>query len=128
MYDLSDEELDQAIERAVERNMIVYDQDTRANISKKLIYLMCDIMDGEEEKMKTLLVPSDVYIEFDPLKFCLENGEDYYHMYGVDIIRDKRLNQEGVKKFIEKYSITFPPDKESLVLGFGEDQVLLGAV
>ena len=108
---LSDSELDQKLKEASDRNLIFYDANS-GDISKRLIYLM---FSWTEDTLRAILIPTDAYPDFDWEK----------PLYGVDIVRDRRLNHDRTEALLKKHSITLSNNKDQLVLGlFGESAVL----
>ena len=108
---LSDSELDQKLQEATDRNVMFYDTDS-GDISKRLIYLMFSYT---EDTLRAILIPTDAYPDFDWEK----------PLYGVDIVRDRRLNQDCTEALLERYGIGLSSGKSQLVLGlFGESAVL----
>ena len=108
---LSDSELDQKLKEASDRNLIFYDANS-GDISKRLIYLM---FSWTEDTLRAILIPTDAYPDFDWEK----------PLYGVDIVRDRRLNQDRTEALLKKHNITLSNNKDQLVLGlFGESAVL----
>ena len=112
---MKDYELYGRIKQCIEKNMIVYDGDEVNTITKRLIYYMYDI---SVDKMQKLYIPTDVFPEFDFAQ----------PQYGVEIVRDRRLNYDESKKLIKDFDISLPYGKEQLVLGVWGDESLLGAV
>jgi hypothetical protein len=112
---MNDHEFYGRIKYAVDKNIIVYDSETNLNITKKLIYLMYD---ASFDKMEQLYIPTDVYPDFDFAQ----------PQYGVEIIRDRRLNYDESKKFLEDFDFTLWSPKQQIVLGIWGDEALLGAV
>lgn len=46
-------------------------------------------------------------------------------LYGVDIVRDRRLNQDRTEALLKKHNVTLSNNKNQLVLGlFGQSAVL----
>lgn len=108
---LLDYELDQKLQEATDRNVMFYDKDS-GDISKRLIYLMFSYT---EDTLRAILIPTDAYPDFDWEK----------PVYGVDIVRDRRLNHDRTEALLKKHNITLRNDKDQLVLGlFGESAVL----
>lgn len=108
---LSDSELDQKLQEATDRNMMFYDANS-GDISKRLIYLM---FSWTEDTLRAILIPTDAYPDFDWEK----------PVYGVDIVRDRRLNQDRTEALLKKHNITLSNNKDQLVLGlFGQSAVL----
>lgn len=108
---LLDYELDQKLQEATDRNVMFYDKDS-GDISKRLIYLMFSYT---EDTLRAILIPTDAYPDFDWEK----------PVYGVDIVRDRRLNQDRTEALLKKFDITLWHDKSQLILGlFGESAVL----
>ena len=108
---LSDSELDQKLQEATDRNVMFYDKNS-GDISKRLIYLMFSYT---EDTLRAILIPTDAYPDFDWEK----------PLYGVDIVRDRRLNQDCTEALLERYGIGLSSSKSQLVLGlFGESAVL----
>lgn len=112
---MNDWELNGRIKDAVEKNILFYDPDGEGNITKRLVYLMYGHSD---DLLERVLIPTDVYPEFDFSE----------PLYGVKFVRDKRLNYEGSKKIIEEHEISYPCNKDQLIVGVWGDQTLLGAV
>lgn len=112
---MNDHELYGRIKHAVDKNVLVFDSDVNMTITKRLIYLMYDV---SVDQMEQLYIPTDVYPDFDFVQ----------PQYGVEIIRDRRLNYDESKKFLEDFDFTLPRNKEQLVLGIWGDETLLGAV
>ena len=113
--DYSDEELIDLLERGIERNVIVYD-DTSINIERRLIYFMYG---ANEDDLHTVIIPTDVYPNFD---FA---GK----MFGVGFLRDGRLNTGGA--ILGAYGASggeLPAGKSGLVIGVGQNSVVLGGV
>lgn len=108
---LLDYELDQKLKEASDRNMMFYDANS-GDISKRLIYLM---FSWTEDTLRAILIPTDAYPDFDWEK----------PVYGVDIVRDRRLNQDRTEALLKKHNITLSNNKDQLVLGlFGQSAVL----
>ena len=108
---LSDSELDQKLQEATDRNVMFYDKDS-GDISKRLIYLM---FSWTEDTLRAILIPTDAYPDFDWEK----------PLYGVDIVRDRRLNHDRTEALLKKHNITLSNNKDQLVLGlFGKSAVL----
>ena len=108
---LLDYELDQKLKEASNRNMMFYDANS-GDISKRLIYLM---FSWTEDTLRAILIPTDAYPDFDWEK----------PVYGVDIVRDRRLNQDRTEALLKKHNITLSNNKDQLVLGlFGQSAVL----
>lgn len=112
---MNDHEFYGRIKYGVDKNMLVFDAETNANMTKRLIYLMYDI---SVDQMEKLYIPTDVYPDFDFAR----------PQYGVEIIRDRRLNHDESEKLIEDFDISLPYGKQQLVLGVWGDETLLGAV
>jgi len=112
---MNDWELNGRIKDAVDKNILFYDPDGEGNITKRLVYLMYGHSD---DLLERVLIPTDVYPEFDFSE----------PLYGVKFVRDKRLNYEGSKKIIEEHEISYPCNKDQLIVGVWGDQTLLGAV
>lgn len=111
---LLDYELDQKLQEATDRNLMFYDENLSysRDISKRLIYLM---FSWTEDTLGAVLIPTDAYPDFDWEK----------PLYGVDIVRDRRLNQDCTEALLKKLDITLRYDKSQLILGlFGESAVL----
>jgi hypothetical protein len=109
---LLDYELDQKLKEASDRNMIFYDENSSRDISKRLIYLM---FSWTEDTLRAILIPTDAYPDFDWEK----------PVYGVDIVRDRRLNHDRTEALLKKHNITLSNNKDQLVLGlFGKSAVL----
>jgi hypothetical protein len=111
---LSDSELDQKLREANEHDLIFYDPNS-GDISKKLIYFMFSYT---EDTLETILVPTDVYPDFD-----WENP-----LYGVDIVRDRRLNENRTEGILKKHNITLSRSKSQLILGLYGKSAVLGMV
>lgn len=112
---MKDYELYGRIKQCVEKNIMVYDLDDYGSITKRLIYYMYDI---SVDKMEKLYIPTDIFPDFDFAQ----------PQYGVEIVRDRRLNYNESEKLIEDFGITLPRVKTQLVLGVWGDESLLGAV
>ena len=112
---MTDEELRARIEKGVERNLIVFDPEATGAVTKRLIYTMWSI---SLDKLTRLHIPTETFPEFD----------FYERQYGVKIVRDRRLNIEETKKFMEEFNMSYAPAKSLLVVGTWDDECLLGMV
>ena len=112
---MKDYELYGRIKQCVEKNILVYDSETNLTTTKRLIYLMYDV---SVDKMQKLYIPTDIFPDFDFAQ----------PQYGVEVIRDRRLNYDESEKLIKDFDISLPYGKEQLVLGVWGDESLLGAV
>jgi hypothetical protein len=118
---LSDHDLGEAIKKGVIRNIVALDESVEGITTVRLIYSMWDI---SFDKMEKLYIPTDVYPDFD----------FYKRQYGVEIIRDRRLNIEGSQQLAEEYEVACLNNfgKTCLVVGVwsegGEDECILGMV
>ena len=112
---MTDKELYDRIKRGVENNVFVYDGTEDIVISKRLIYLMYSV---SVDKMQKLYIPTDVYPDFDFAQ----------PQYGVEVIRDRRLNYDEITRLVDEFGMNFPNDKGQIVLGVWGDESLLGAV
>ena len=112
---MRDYELYGRTKQCVDNNIMVYDEEAIFTITKKLIYHMYDVSFDELQK---LYIPTDVFPDFDFAQ----------PQYGVEVVRDRRLNYEESEKMIEELDITLPHNKTQLVLGVWGDESLLGAV
>lgn len=112
---MNDWEFNGRLKDAVAENILFFDYDGNGNITKKLVYL---IYGHSEDQLERVLIPTDVYPEFDFSE----------PLYGVSFVRDRRLNYEGSKKIIEELAISVPFKKEQLVIGIWGDKSILGAV
>lgn len=112
---MNDHEFYGRIKYGVDKNILVYDSEVNLTITKRLIYLMYDV---SVDKMEQLYIPTDVYPDFDFAQ----------PQYGVEIIRDRRLNHDESRKLIEDFDICLPQGKEQLTLGIWGDECLLGTV
>ena len=119
---MKDYELYGRIKQCVEKNMMVYDRHADFAITKRLIYYMYDV---SVDKMQKLYIPTDVYPDFDFTQ----------PQYGVEVVRDRRLNYNESEKLIKEFDMSLPYSdsenligKQQLVLGVWGDESLLGSV
>jgi len=112
---VTDKELYDRIKQSVDNDIMVFDPEAFNTITKRLVYYMYDV---SVDKMQKLYIPTDVYPDFDFAQ----------PQYGVEVIRDRRLNYDESKKMIEEFGITLPRVKTQLVLGAWWDKSLLGSV
>ena len=112
---MTDKELYDRIKQGVENNVMVYDDSEYDVISKKLIYFMYSV---SVDKMQKLYIPTDVYPDFDFAQ----------PQYGVEVIRDRRLNYDESTRIVDELGMTLPDGKSQIVLGVWWDKSLLGAV
>jgi hypothetical protein len=112
---MTDEELRAKIEKGVDRNILAFDPEATGTVTKRLIYGMWSI---SLDKLTRLHIPTDAFPEFD----------FYERQYGVQIVRDRRLNIKGSENFIDEFNIHPAPGKSLLVVGVWDDECLLGMV
>ena len=81
--------------------------------------------DVSVDKMQKLYIPTDVYPDFDFTQ----------PQYGVEVVRDRRLNKNESEKLIKEFDMSLPYSdsenligKQQLVLGVWGDESLLGTV
>ena len=113
---MTDKQFKQLLSQGFIDNLIFFDVDAKATITKRLLYLMWGHC---EDDIDYFYIPTDTYPDFDFTE----------KVYGAIVVRDKRLNKDGpILKHYEKLGAELPPTKQGLIIGVGKHHSVLGAV